>query len=74
MRKLSNLSIGESSTIKQIEGDCLTTKRLMTMSVLPGIDVKVLSIAPLGDPIMFEFNSNDRISLRKKDLDSIFVL
>ena len=48
-------------------------QRLLAMGLLPGTEVAVIQVAPLGDPIEIEFGGL-RLSLRKSDAAAVQVL
>jgi ferrous iron transport protein A len=71
MLKLSELKVGESATVYQINDEKLIY-RLMELGLLPGELVKVEYIAPLGDPIAITV-SNYQLSMRLSDADKVMV-
>jgi ferrous iron transport protein A len=71
MIKLSELKVGESAIVHQINDEKLVY-RLMELGLLPGELVKVEYIAPLGDPIAITV-SNYQLSMRVSDADKVIV-
>lgn len=71
MKKLSDLKIGESGTIHSFENDDIFLK-LMEMGCIPGEEITVEQIAPLGDPISIKV-AGYQLSLRVNEAESIFV-
>jgi len=71
MKRLSEVSIGKRVTITSFEKDDLFIK-LMEMGCVPGEEVKVEQIAPLGDPISISV-AGYSLSLRLNEADHIFV-
>jgi len=71
MKKLSELEAGERGIIHSFEKDELYIK-LLEMGCVPGEPVKVVQVAPLGDPISIEV-SGYHLSLRISEADSIIV-
>ena len=47
--------------------------KLLAMGLVPGAQLYVKRIAPLGDPIQFEINGSS-ISLRRRELDAFLQL
>ena len=47
-------------------------QRLMDLGVFKGARLKLLSVAPLGDPMVFEVNDS-KIAIRKSDAKNIIV-
>jgi ferrous iron transport protein A len=48
-------------------------QRLLAMGLLPGTEVTVVQVAPLGDPVEVEFRGM-RLSLRKADAALVLVV
>jgi Fe2+ transport system protein FeoA len=48
---LASLAVGDEAEIVHVAGDRRVTRRLLEMGLLPGTHVRVLRMAPLGDPI-----------------------
>ncbi len=72
MLNLSNLSIGKIARVKAIDANISVDQRLMVMGLLPGMDVKVVQVAPLGDPIAIEFQGRC-VSLRKAEASGVLL-
>lgn len=66
MKRLSDLAKGTEGVIREITETSEYAGRLMSFGLLPGVKVKLIQVAPLGDPITIEF-SGQRISLRRAD-------
>ncbi len=71
MKRLSELLVGQKGIIHSFEKDDIFIK-LMEMGCVPGEEVKVIQVAPLGDPISIAV-SGYTLSLRKSEAGSIFV-
>lgn len=69
--RLSELRSGERATIASFESSELELK-LMEMGCLPGEEVIVEQIAPLGDPISIRI-AGYSLSLRKNEANQILV-
>ena len=69
---LAMLKPGEKGTITDIGTIGPLRRRLMDMGVLVGVEVKVLKVAPLGDPIEVTVKGYN-LSLRKKEAEGIRV-
>ena len=69
---LAKLKPGEKGTISAIGAIWPLKRRLMDMGVLVGEEVKVVKVAPLGDPIEVKIK-NYSLSLRKKEAEGIAV-
>ena len=69
--RLSDLKAGERATIINFESSDLELK-LMEMGCLPGEEIIVEQIAPLGDPISVRV-AGYSLSLRKTEAKQILV-
>lgn len=54
---IANLKKGESAIIKDFDADIIPLK-LLEMGCLPGNLVKLLQIAPFGDPLYLDINGS----------------
>lgn len=69
---LDQVNSNSTVVIKKVEGDRPIRRRLMDLGLLPGAEVSVLKVAPLGDPIEILVN-NTSLTVRKKDARNIQV-
>jgi ferrous iron transport protein A len=69
---LARLAVGEKGRITAIGSAGPLKRRLMDMGLLPGAEVRVEKVAPLGDPIEVTVRSY-LLSLRKKEAEAIAV-
>jgi ferrous iron transport protein A len=69
---LAKLKPGEKGRITAMGAIGPLKRRLMDMGVLVGEEVKVLKVAPFGDPIEVTVK-NYNLSLRKKEAEGISV-
>jgi ferrous iron transport protein A len=70
-KKLSELEQGQRGIIHSFEKDDIYLK-LMEMGCVPGEEVVVETIAPLGDPISIKI-SGYLLSMRKEEAAAIWV-
>ena len=70
MKTLKELHIGESGIIARMKTTGALKQRFMDMGITKGTEVKVIKIAPLGDPIEIEIRGYN-LSVRKEDADKI---
>jgi len=69
---LGDIKPGETVKVVKVMGNPQIKERLMSMGIIPGIELKVERIAPLGDPL--EIKVRDfRLSLRKEEAESVIV-
>ncbi|MBW3596536.1 MAG: ferrous iron transport protein A [Planctomycetes bacterium] len=66
MRTLAELPLGRTAVVKTIDGADDIALRLLEMGLTPGVTVKLLGAAPLGDPLELEVRGY-RLSLRKSE-------
>lgn len=66
MSTLAQLPIGASAKVARIEGTDALACRLMEMGLTPGVELKVIGAAPLGDPLELEIRGY-RLSVRKSE-------
>lgn len=69
---LKDFKISQSGIISKVEGEGLLRRRLFDMGVTKGARVKLIKVAPLGDPLQISIRGYD-LSLRKKEAGLIFV-
>jgi ferrous iron transport protein A len=70
--KLSQLKIGQKGIIKEFT-DLAMSVKLMEMGCLPGEEIKLDRIAPMGDPIAVSV-AGYQLSLRKREAATIELL
>ncbi len=69
---LAELGSGERARVRPFAADHPAARRLLAMGLLPGTEVVVVQVAPLGDPVEIEFLGM-RLSLRKADASAVGV-
>ncbi|MFV0528029.1 MAG: ferrous iron transport protein A [Lachnospiraceae bacterium] len=69
---LRDLKPGQSATVTSIGDSGPAKRRIMEMGVTPGVTIKVIKVAPLGDPIEVNVRGYE-LSLRKADAAQIEV-
>lgn len=71
-RLLSTLTIGESATVVNVNATGEVGVRALEMGMIPGTRVTLVSVAPLGDPLVFELRGY-RLSLRRSEAAGVEV-
>lgn len=71
LKRLSELAVGEIGAIHSFENDDIYIK-LMEMGCVPGEEVRIEQVAPLGDPISIAV-AGYHLSLRLNEARSILV-
>lgn len=66
------MKVGETGTVKEFT-DLEMSVKLMEMGCLPGEQVRVERIAPLGDPIAINV-AGYQLSLRKREASTIILM
>ena len=64
--RLDSLPIGERAAVAEIEGTDDLSLRLLEMGLTPGVELRVIGAAPLGDPLEVEVRGY-RLSVRKRE-------
>ena len=72
MRSLATLNIGSTTKVVDISGEDNTSLRLLEMGLTPGVEVTVMSTAPLGDPVELELRGY-RLSIRRNEAARVVV-
>ena len=72
MRSLATLNIGSTTQVVDISGEDNTSLRLLEMGLTPGVEVTVMSTAPLGDPVELELRGY-RLSIRRNEAARVVV-
>lgn len=60
------LELGGSAVVDRVGGARSFRRRLMEMGLVPGTEVTLVNIAPLGDPLEIELRGS-RISIRRRE-------
>lgn len=70
MATLKDAKIGDTVTVKKLNGEGAVKRRIMDMGITKGVEVFVRKVAPLGDPIEVTVRGYE-LSLRKADAEMI---
>jgi Fe2+ transport system protein FeoA len=73
MTTLAALAVGGRARVESIAGDDEISLRLMEMGLVPGTEVRAISVAPLGDPLEIEIRGY-RLSLRRSEAERVEVV
>lgn len=71
-QNLNHLRPGHRGRIHSVDCDSGTAQRLMSMGVLPGRELTLAKVAPLGDPIAVDI-AGHRLSLRRAEAKLIHI-
>jgi ferrous iron transport protein A len=69
---LDALSVGAVTRVRDVVGSDPTSIRLLEMGLTPGVEVRLVGRAPLGDPLEFELRGY-RLSIRRQDAARVTV-
>ena len=72
MTDLAQVKIGDRAQVAQVSGSDDLAVRLMEMGLTPGVDVEVIGVAPLGDPIEIAVRGY-RLSLRRSEASRVEI-
>jgi len=67
---VAQLGLDEAGTVDTVDGDDAVSIRLLEMGFVPGTSVKVLKVAPMGDPLQLQLRGY-HISLRRAEANRI---
>lgn len=68
--RLAEITVGRRAKIVEVEGVDDVGVRLLEMGLTPGTVVRLLGVAPLGDPLEFEVRGY-RLSVRKSEAQRV---
>ena len=72
MKTLRDVKIGDTAKVVKLHGEGAIKRRIMDMGITRHIDVYVMKVAPLGDPIEVTVRGYE-LSIRKEDAAMIEV-
>lgn len=72
MKTLKDVRIGETVRVTKVGGEGALKRRIMDMGITKGVSIKVMKVAPLGDPIEITVRGYE-LTLRKADCEKIEV-
>lgn len=70
--RLAQLPLRTPCTVLAVGGSRPVRRRLLELGLVPGTQVQVIGVSPLGDPLELEVRGS-RLSVRKKEALSIEV-
>ena len=65
-RTLADIPIGKEAVIKTVGGEGNLRCRFLDMGLIPRTRVKIMKVAPMGDPIQIHLRGYD-MTIRKED-------
>ena len=68
----AELEVGQTGRVVRVVGSDEISHRILEMGVTPGVKIRRIGTAPLGDPLEFELRGY-RLSLRKSEATHIEI-
>ena len=72
MSSLAEIPRGRSAVVREVAGPRAFRRRLLEMGLVPGTHVRVVTVAPLGDPLRIEVRGGEW-SIRRAEAAQIAV-
>lgn len=69
---LKNVKVGSSATVEAVGGTGALRQHLLDMGVIPGAELTVMKLAPMGDPMQIRIHGYE-LTLRLADAENITV-
>jgi ferrous iron transport protein A len=69
---LSELKVGDKAEVTSVKAESAVRRRIMDLGLIKGTRLKVLRVAPLGDPIEIIFKGL-LLAMRKNEANGIVV-
>ena len=69
---LKDIAVGQSAVIRKVGGEGALRQHFLDMGVIPGAEVTVVKLAPMGDPMELEIHGYE-LTLRLADAAKIEV-
>jgi Fe2+ transport system protein FeoA len=63
---LLEVPLSKAVVVEEVAGDRAFRRRIMEMGLVPGTEVRVVAVAPLGDPLTLDLRAS-RLSIRKRE-------
>jgi len=72
MEQLTALLPMQRAAIQSVHGGAALRKRLLDMGLVPGAEISVVRVAPLGDPVEYMVKGY-RLSLRRSEASQVMI-
>ncbi|HVC95208.1 MAG TPA: ferrous iron transport protein A [Pirellulales bacterium] len=72
MNRLADVSLGGKAVVRSVMGGDDVSLRLLEMGLTPGVEVRLVGVAPLGDPLELDVRGY-RLSVRKSEAARVEV-
>ncbi len=71
-KKLKDFAVGQVGNVVNIDTCAKIRRRLYDMGVTHGVEIKLVKVAPMGDPINVELRGY-QLSLRKAEAEKVVM-
>lgn len=72
MASVKDMKVGECAIVEEVDASMGVAQRLMSFGLLPGVRVRLVGVAPMGDPVALEL-PGQRLSLRREDAACVLI-
>lgn len=72
MPSLAEMPLGRAVIVREVLGPAAFRRRLLEMGLVPGTKVRVVTVAPLGDPLQIEVRGG-QWSIRRAEAAQIAI-
>jgi ferrous iron transport protein A len=72
VKSVAELPLGRSAIVRDVQGARSFRRRLLEMGLTPGTEIRVVAVAPLGDPLQIEVRGG-QWSIRRTEAAQIEV-
>ena len=72
MTSLAETPLGRVVTVREVAGSRTFRRRLLEMGLVPGTTIRIVTVAPLGDPLQIEVRGG-QWSIRRAEAAQIAV-
>ena len=70
--KLNELRAGETARVERVEGEGALRQHILDMGMIPGVEVAMVKLAPLGDPMELRLRGYE-LTLRLAEAENIII-
>ena len=70
--KLNELKPGQTARIESVGGEGALRQHFLDMGVIPGAEITVIKLAPMGDPMELRIHGYE-LTLRRADAEKIVI-
>lgn len=72
VKSVADLPLGQSAIVRDVQGQRAFRRRLLEMGLVPGTEIRLVTVAPLGDPLQIEVRGG-QWSIRRTEAAQIEV-